>query len=100
TVLVIRMHAHYVASITVEAEGQRGCRIDVSHNGQVLELVMNDEQLRQLVRAANRHLDERAAERTLAMLEAERERRCRAEVRVKEEAAEATAAGALTGKVG
>ena len=105
--LVIRMHAHYDANITVEAEGQRGCRIDVSHNGQVLELAMTDEQLRQLVRAANRHLDERAAQRTLQMLEAERERRRRgerpealavmAETQKSEAAAEATATAHVVG---
>ena len=76
----------------------------------VFRFRLADEQVRHLNQQLTAHLDRRAAEQTLAMLEAERERRrpgerpealaVMAEVRVKEEAACGEAAGALTGKVG
>ena len=76
----------------------------------VFRFRMTDEQVRHLNQQLTAHLDRRAAERTLAMLEAERERRrpgerpealaVMAETQKSEAAAEATAAGALMGKVG
>lgn len=108
--MIVVMHVPYGGEVDIQPAGDHDCQLRVRCGDDAAELVIPDDLLRQLVAKASRHLDRRAAERTLAMLEAERERRCRAErpetlavmaeVRVKEAAAEATAAGALTGKVG
>jgi len=78
------MHVAYGGEVDVSAVGVRDCQLRVRCNEHVVVLIIPDGLLRQLVEAANRHLDRRAAELTLALLEAERERRRRAKVRVKE----------------
>jgi len=75
--VIVVIGAPYGAEIKVETEGRMGCRVVIQRDLQVLEIGMTDEQARELVRQLNAHLDHRAAERTLAMLEAERERRRR-----------------------
>jgi len=88
------MHVTSEAAVWVEPVGANECRLMVEQGNNVLNLSMSDAVLRQIVAAANAHLDCRAAEKILAMMEAERERRRRgerpetlavmAEVRVKE----------------
>lgn len=58
--------------IGVAPEGPGRCRVEMETPGEVVELAMTDEQLLQLVRAANSHLDKRAEEAMLAMQSAER----------------------------
>jgi len=71
------MHVPYGGEVDVSAVGAHDCRLRVQCGENVVELVIPDDLLRQLVAKANQHLDRRAAERALAMLEAERERRRR-----------------------
>jgi len=78
------MHVPYGGEVDVIAVGVHDCQVRVRCGDEATYLIIPDNLLRQLVAAANRHLDRRAAERTLALLEAERERRRRAKVRVKE----------------
>jgi len=71
------MHVPYGGEVDVSAVGTRDCQLRVRCGENVVVLVIPDDLLRQLVAKANRHLDRRAAELALAMLEAERERRRR-----------------------
>jgi len=91
--VIVVMHVTSEAAVWVEPVGASECRLMVEQGNNVLNLSMSDDVLRQIVAAANAHLDCRAAEKILAMMAAERERRRRA----KEKAAEATAADALVG---
>ena len=91
--MIVVMHVTSEAAVWVESVGENECRLMVEQGNNVLNLSMSDAVLRQIVAAANAHLDCRAAEKILAMMAAERERRRRA----KEKAAEATAADALVG---
>jgi len=75
--VIVVIGAPYGAEVKVETAGRMGCRVVIQRGLQVLEIGMTDEQARELVRQLNAHLDRRAAELTLAMLEAERERRRR-----------------------
>lgn len=77
--MIVVIGVPYGAEVKVETAGRTGCRVVIQRDLQVLEIGMTDEQARELVRQLNAHLDRRAAERTLAMLEAERERRRRGE---------------------
>ena len=108
--MIVVMRLTEDANIWYEPDGEGGCRMMVQQGTDVLNLPMPESVLRQQVAAANAYLDRRAVETTLRMLEAERERRRRgerpealsvvAELRKNEAAAEATADGALMGKVG
>jgi len=71
------LHVPYGGEVGIQPVGTHDCQLRVRFGDEVVHLIIPDDLLRQLVAAANRHLDRRAAERTLAMLEAERERRRR-----------------------
>lgn len=101
------MHVPYGGEVDIQPAGAHDGRVWVRCGEDVVELVLHDDLIRQLVAKANAHLDRRAAERTLAMLEAERERRRRAErpetlavmaeTQKSEAAAEATATAHVVG---
>jgi len=104
------MHVPYGGEVDIQPIGAHDCQLRVRCGDDAAELVIPDDLLRQLVAKASRHLDRRAVETTLRMLEAERERRRRAErpetlavmveVQKSGTAAVASAADALMGKVG
>jgi len=73
------MHVPYGGEVDIQPVGAHDCQLRVRCGENVVVLVLHDNLIRQLVAKANAHLDRRAAERTLAMLQAERERRRRAE---------------------
>jgi len=71
------MHVPYGGEVDIEPVGAHDCQLRVRFGDEVAYLIIPDDLLRQLVEAANRHLARRAAELTLALLEAEQQRRRR-----------------------
>jgi len=85
------MHIPSGGEVDIQPAGAHDSAVQVRYGENVVVLIMHDDLLHLLALKANRHLNRRLAQRTLALLEAERERQRRA----KEKAAEATAADAL-----
>jgi len=87
------MHVPY-GEVDIQPAGAHDGVVRVRCGENVVVLIMHDDLIRQLATKANAHLDRRAAQKILAMMAAERERRRRgerpdtlavmAEVRVKE----------------
>ena len=89
--MIAVMHVPHGGEVDIQPSGAHDGAVLVRCSENAVELILHDDLIRQLVAKANAYLDRRAAERTLAMLEGERERRRRA----KEKATEATAADVL-----
>src|SRR5690606_30908220 len=69
------MHVPYGGEVDIQPAGAHETMVRVRCGENVIEVVLHDDLIRQLVAKTITHIDRRAAERTLAMLEAERERR-------------------------
>jgi len=70
------MHVPY-GEVDIQPAGAHDGVVRVRCGENVVILIMHDDMIRQLAVRANGHLNRRTAERTLALLEAERERRRR-----------------------
>ena len=77
--MIAVMHVPYGGEVDIQPEGAHDGMVRVRCGENAVVLVMHDDLIRQMVAKADAYLDRRAAERTLAMLEAERERRRRSE---------------------
>ena len=85
--MIAVMHVPHGGEVDIQPSGTHDGAVLVRTNENAVELILHDDLIRQLVAKANAYLDRRAAERTLAMLEAERERRHRAKEKATEETA-------------